>query len=1075
MVSRESLVPIPHPRPKPLIGNILELSATAPIADLVNLARELGPIYQLDMMGKPFTVVSGFDLVDECCDEKRFDKSVRGNLRKIREIGGDALFTAYTSEPNWSKAHNILLPNFGDRAMASYHPAMLDIVGQLMLKWSRLNADDEIDVVHDMTALTLDTIGLTGFGYRFNSLYRRDFHPFVDKMVDSLEIAMAEKGFPFEEVLAKPRQKRMDANAAFMFDLVDRLIAERKEERARTRDETKHDLLDYMLAGVDKKTGSKLDDTNIRFQIITFLIAGHETTSGMLSFALYYLLNNPDVLEKAYAEVDRVFGTDVSVEPTLRQVNALQYISQILKESLRLWPTAPAFAVYPYEDEIVGGKYELKKRSQVVLLLPALHRDVKVWGPRAAVFDPDNFAPEAEAARPVNAYKPFGNGQRACIGRQFALQEAALVVGMMLQRFRLIDHERYVLRVREALTVKPEGFKIKVRERVHKRVAVASPSPAATGGNGSAAPAVATANVPKHGTPLLVLFGSNLGTAEDVAHQLADAGDAQGFATSVGWLDDFVGKLPTDGALAIVCASYNGAPPDNAAGFVKWLQEERAGSLAGVKYAVFGCGNRNWASTYQNVPRLIDERLAAHGAQRIFARGEGDARDDLDGDFRTWRAAYVPELARAFGVSFDDAAQTAAKPQYEIRVVESPEPNPLAAQHGATEMRVALNRELQAAGSPRSTRHLDIALPAGGAYRAGDHLGVVAPNPPGVVQRVCRRFDFSPNTYVVLAPTGPRTSSLPIGKPIALRQLLGDYVELQHVATRSQLQTLADHTRCPKTRPQLLALASDENDGARYKAEVKAKRRSVLDILEDHPACEVPLEAYLDMLPLMTPRYYSISSSPLAQAERCSITVGVIAGPAQSGHGTFEGVCSTFLRRCGDGSTVHAFVKESKSGFALPDDPARPIVMIGPGTGLAPFRGFLQEREMLAIRGTTLGPAMLFFGCRNAGEDYIYRDELEAFAARGLVELHVAFSRAGTEKRYVQHDIAERADAVWALLEAGAHVYVCGDGSKMEPDVRATLVDLHARKTGAGTTASTAWIGELMTQGRYNLDVWANA
>ena len=456
---------VPHPKQRPIVGNMLDLSTTSPIQDIVAIAREMGPIFELDMMGKPFTVVWGQPLVNELCDERRFDKSVRGALRKVRDLAGDGLFTAYTSEPNWSKAHNILLPNFSARAMAGYHPMMLDVAEQLMLKWQRMNADDEIDVVRDMTALTLDTIGLCGFGYRFNSFYRDDNHPFVTAMVDALEFAMSERGLPFEDVFLRSKRRKVEANIAFMHGIVDRIIAERRAEAGAVRDR-KDDLLDYMLEGVDKKTGERLDDENIRYQIITFLIAGHETTSGLLSFTTYFLLNNPDVLARATEEVDAVFGTDTSVLPTMKQVNALRYVQQVLKESLRMWPTAPAFSVLPYRDEVLGGKYRLKARSQVMVLTPMLHRDPVAWGSRAEIFDPENFSSAAEAARPPNSFKPFGNGQRGCIGMQFAMQEASLVIGMLLQRFRLVDHQRYKLRIKESLTIKPDGLKIKVRPRI---------------------------------------------------------------------------------------------------------------------------------------------------------------------------------------------------------------------------------------------------------------------------------------------------------------------------------------------------------------------------------------------------------------------------------------------------------------------------------------------------------------------------------------------------------------------------------------------------------------------------------
>ena len=220
-----------------------------------------------------------------------------------------------------------------------------------------------------------------------------------------------------------------------------------------------------MMTGVDRATGTQLDDVNIRYQINTFLIAGHETTSGLLSCTIYALLKHPEVLKKAYEEVDRVLGPDINAKPTYQQVTQLTYITQILKEALRMWPPAPAYGITPLNDEIIGGKYKLKKNTFITVLVLALHRDPSVWGPNPDAFNPENFSREAEAARPVNAWKPFGNGQRACIGRGFAMHEAALAIGMILQRFKLIDVHRYQMHLKETLTIKPDGFKIKVRPR----------------------------------------------------------------------------------------------------------------------------------------------------------------------------------------------------------------------------------------------------------------------------------------------------------------------------------------------------------------------------------------------------------------------------------------------------------------------------------------------------------------------------------------------------------------------------------------------------------------------------------
>ena len=367
MASPNKLDPIPHPPKKPVVGNMLSLDPNAPVQDLVRLTKELGPIFWLDMMGAPLVIVSGHDLIDELSDEKRFDKAVRGSLRRVRAVGGDGLFTADTSEPNWSKAHNILMQPFGNRAMTSYHASMVDIAEQLVKKWERLNGDEEIDVVHDMTALTLDTIGLCGFDYRFNSFYRRDYHPFVESLVRSLETIMMTRGLPLEGLWLQKRRRDLAQDVAFMNKMVDEIIAERRGNAEAA--EGKKDMLGAMMTGVDRATGEQLDDVNIRYQINTFLIAGHETTSGLLSCTLYALLKHPDVLKKAYEEVDRVLGPDVDARPTYQQVTQLTYITQILKEALRLWPPAPAYGIAPLKDETLGGKYKLRKNTFITVLV----------------------------------------------------------------------------------------------------------------------------------------------------------------------------------------------------------------------------------------------------------------------------------------------------------------------------------------------------------------------------------------------------------------------------------------------------------------------------------------------------------------------------------------------------------------------------------------------------------------------------------------------------------------------------------------------------------------------------------
>src|SRR5581483_8300760 len=195
--------------------------------------------------------------------------------------------------------------------------------------------------------------------------------------------------------------------------------------------------------------------------------------------------------------------------------------------------------------------------------------------------------------------------------------------------------------------------------------------------------------------------------------------------------------------------------------------------------------------------------------------------------------------------------------------------------------------------------------------------------------------------------------------------------------------------------------------------------------------------------------------------------------PATSGRGIYKGVCSNYLARRRTGDTVHATLRETKAGFRLPADSGVPVIMIGPGTGLAPFRGFLQERAARKARGANLGPAMLFFGCRHPEQDFLYADELKGFEASGITELHTAFSRAGAAKTYVQNLIAAEKERVWTLIGQGAIIYVCGDGSRMEPDVKAALMGIYREKSGADAEAATRWIDDLGAKNRYVLDVWA--
>lgn len=235
-----------------------------------------------------------------------------------------------------------------------------------------------------------------------------------------------------------------------------------------------------MLETAHPRTGERLSPQNVRRQVITFLVAGHETTSGALSFALHYLAQHPDVAARARAEVDRVWGDTEA--PGYEQVAKLRYVRRVLDESLRLWPTAPGFAREAREDTVLGGTHPMRRGAWALVLTGMLHRDPEVWGADAERFDPDRFDAKAVRSRAPHTFKPFGTGARACIGRQFALHEATLVLGLLLRRYELRPEPGYRLRVTERLTLMPEGLRLHLVRRT-----AAAPAP----GRRTAAPGAA--------------------------------------------------------------------------------------------------------------------------------------------------------------------------------------------------------------------------------------------------------------------------------------------------------------------------------------------------------------------------------------------------------------------------------------------------------------------------------------------------------------------------------------------------------------------------------------------------------
>ncbi len=486
---------IPHPPHRlPLLGDVLGADRRAPVQDSMRYARMLGPIFRRRVFGKEFVFVWGSRLAADLADETRFAKHVGLGVANLRPVAGDGLFTAYNHEPNWQLAHDVLAPGFSREAMAGYHVMMLDVAARLTDHWDRaLAAGRTVDVPGDMTKLTLETIARTGFGHDFGSFERSRPHPFVTAMVGTLSYAQRLNTVPapLARYLLRGATRRNAADIAYLNRTVDDLVRARRT--AGEDGAGNGDLLDRMLETAHPDTGERLSPENVRRQVITFLVAGHETTSGTLSFALHHLARHPDVAARARAEVDRVWGDTPT--PGYEQVAKLRYVRRVLDESLRLWPTAPAFAREALRDTVLAGEHPMRRGAWTLVLTTMLHRDPEVWGADAERFDPDRFEARAVRARPPHVFKPFGTGARACIGRQFALHEATLVLGLLLRRYDLHADPGYRLKVTERLTLMPEGLRL----RLERRTAPAAPPAPEPGPAGAARVPVPDDRVPVPG------------------------------------------------------------------------------------------------------------------------------------------------------------------------------------------------------------------------------------------------------------------------------------------------------------------------------------------------------------------------------------------------------------------------------------------------------------------------------------------------------------------------------------------------------------------------------------------------
>lgn len=628
----------------------------------------------------------------------------------------------------------------------------------------------------------------------------------------------------------------------------------------------------------------------------------------------------------------------------------------------------------------------------------------------------------------ANADRPLG-----CIGRPFAWQEALLTFALLLQFFDFkASDPSYILKVKQTLTIKPQDFKMRAtmrNESLLENLGQVSGSatarvPDATPADGSkqqkSVPAAGA-----HGPTMHIFYGSNTGTCESLASSLATSAQARGYQAKVDVLDKATNAVSDTEPTIIISASYEGEPPDNAAQFVPWLKAAPASSLARAKYAVFGVGNRDWVSTYQKIPKLVDAELAEKGATRLVERGLVDVADgEIFNVFDRWVDDQLwPAVEKAFGVGAE--VTTASTPGLSVKVEK--DARTIRLRQDVQTALVVESRVLTAAGKP-AKRHLQLKLPTGMKYKAGDYLAVLPINPTQSIRRAMARFQLTWDASLTIEE-GSQTT-IPTGRPISASDVFSSYVELGQPATVKQIAELATLVDDEQSRREL-----EECSGPQYKELIQVKNVSLLDLLERYPSATYTLGQFLEAVPSMRTRQYSISSSPLAEPAMASLTYSVLNAPARSASADtmprFLGVASNYLAETTKGDQVQISLRPSHAGFRLPADDQAPIMMACAGTGLAPFRAFVQERAVKAAAGIALGPALLFYGCNAPDDDDMYRDEFDAWARAGVVDVRRAYTFAPAASagcRFVQHRVwHDRAELV-ELFKADARMYICGAG-----------------------------------------------
>ncbi len=548
--------------------------------------------------------------------------------------------------------------------------------------------------------------------------------------------------------------------------------------------------------------------------------------------------------------------------------------------------------------------------------------------------------------------------------------------------------------------------------------------------------------IPSISNKITILYGSQSGNAQGIAKSAGKTLEGRGFEVSLSSMNDFkTNQLKKVENLLIVVSTHgDGEPPDSAISFHEFLHGKRAPKLDGLNYSVLALGDQSYEQFCQT-GKEFDNRLKELGGTEIYPRIDCDV--DYDGEAEKWIAGVLDFFSKGTteavnASSVHAAAISAAKESIYSRK------NPFKAE-------ILENLNLNGRGSNKETHHLEISLEDSNlTYEPGDALGIFPENDPILVEQLVNELNFDAAEKIAVNQEGEQAT---------VKEAFTSYFEITTL-TKVLLQNAANLSG----NKELQELVSPEN---KDKLKAYLEGHDLLDLVRDYGPWNVSVQDFVSLLRKIPARLYSIASSIEANPEEVHLTIGAVRYEANGRE--YKGVCSCYAaERLEPGDKVSVFVQHNEN-FRLPENPETPIIMIGPGTGVAPFRAFMQEREEQGASGKS----WMFFGDQHFVTDFLYQTEWQKWLKDGvLTRMDVAFSRDTEEKVYVQHRLLEQSQNLYQWLEEGAVIYICGDKDKMASDVENTLLDIIEKEGGKTREGAEAFLNELKQQKRYQRDVY---